>query len=190
MKVVFHRHPLLVLDFDIENRPITYLGGDFTTADITSIAWGWYGEDEIHCRLLTKRESTRKRMLVDFVKAYDQADMVTGHYIRKHDLPIINGGLMELGLPLLGPKLTCDTKLDLVKRSGISASQESLADMYGIENKKKHMGQMAWRYANRLTPAGEELTRQRVCDDISQHKDLRLKLIEAGALGPPKMWRG
>ncbi len=129
-------------------------------------------------------------MLREFVKAYDQADVVTGHYIRKHDLPIINGALMEHGLPLLKPKLTSDTKLDLVRRAGISASQESLADMYELDARKLHMGQMAWRKANRLDPEGMELTKWRVTSDIQTHKELRLKLIAAGALGPPRVWRG
>ena len=30
--------PLRVLDFDIENRPLSYLGSDFTTAEVTAIA--------------------------------------------------------------------------------------------------------------------------------------------------------
>ena len=179
-----------VLDFDLENRPLSYLGSDFTTADITSIAWGWTDEEEVHCELLTTDQESQRVMLERFLDYYNEADVVTGHYIRKHDLPIINGALMEWGLPLLQPKLTSDTKLDLVKRSGISASQESLADMYDLGDKKYHMGQIAWRKANRLTPAGMDLTRKRVCDDIVQHKALRAKLIEAGALGPPKMWRG
>ncbi len=181
---------LKILDFDVENRPLSYMGSDFTTADITSVAWGWVGEETVYCELLQKRASSQRAMLKRFVRAYDQADMVTGHYIRGHDLPIINGALMEHGLPLLGDKLTSDTKNDLVKRSGISASQESLADMYELEERKFHMGQVAWRSANRLEPAGMALTRERVTSDIRTHKALREALIAAGALGPPKVWRG
>src|SRR3954462_2062424 len=107
---------------------------DFTTADITAIAAGWCDEsdDDIECWVQTKDDRTRRRMLKGFSKLYNEADGVTGHNIRKHDLRIVNGMLMEEGLPLLGPKLTSDTYLDLRKRSGISSSQENLCDMLGI----------------------------------------------------------
>ena len=178
---------LRVLDLDIENRPLTYLGSDFTTADITAIAWSWYGEDEVECYLLTRKNGSQKRMLKEFLKAYNQADLVTGHYLRVHDLPHINAALLEHSLPLLGPKLVSDTKIDLVKRSGISASQESLAGMYDLSQPKEHMSQTIWRKANRLTDEGLEETRRRCMGDVIQHKALRLRLIEAGGLGPPKM---
>lgn len=179
---------LHVLDFDIENRPLSYLGADFTTAEITAIAWGWVGSDVIECEVLTKDPASGPYLLKRFYQAYNAADMVTGHYIRKHDLPIINGALIEHQLPLLGQKLTSDTKLDLVKRSNISASQEALGGMYKLTEGKQHMGQAHWREANRLTEAGIAETRRRVIGDIKQHKELRAALIEAGALGPPKLW--
>ena|SRR3990167_3885760 len=179
---------LRVLDLDIENRPLTYLGSDFTTADITAIAWSWYGEDAVECYLLTRRRGSQARMLREFVKVYNQADLVTGHYLRIHDLPHINAALLENGLSLLGPKLVSDTKTDLVKRSGISASQESLAGMYGLSQPKEHMSQTEWRTANRLTDEGMEETRRRCVGDVIQHRALRLRLLEAGALGAPRMW--
>jgi hypothetical protein len=184
-----HLKRLRVLDFDIENRPLSYLGGDWTTADITAIAAGWLDSDEIDCRVLTKRQESGRQMLAWFRSLWDEADMVTGHYIRKHDLPIINGALMEHKLPLLTPKLTSDTKLDLVRRKDLSASQEALGGMYGIDAPKEHMGQHHWREANRLTPHGIEETRRRVVGDVRQHKLLRARLIEAGALKEPKVWR-
>lgn len=178
---------LQVLDFDIENRPLSYLGQDFTTADITAIAASWVGEKKVHVWLLG--EVTTEEMLAGFVDLFDKASLVTGHYIRKHDLPIINGALIEHGLPSLGPKLSSDTKLDLVKRSGVSASQESLADMLGVAAPKVQMNQKKWRSANRLTAAGIAETRKRVVGDIRQHKELRSELLERGLLGAPRMWR-
>lgn len=177
---------LLTLDFDIENRPLSYLGMDFTTADVTAIAASFVGEKKVHVWLLG--EDTSEAMLEGFQDLYDRADCVTGHYIRKHDLPIINGARMEFGLRPLGPKLTSDTKMDLLKRGGISASQESLADMLGVPSPKYHMSQAKWRAANRLTPEGIAETRKRVVDDIRQHKQLRLAMAAAGILGAPRTW--
>jgi hypothetical protein len=176
-----------ILDFDIENRPLSYLGGDFTTAEITAIAWGWTDSKDVEVRLLG--EVDYETMLTDFVKAYDEADIVTGHYIRNHDLPHINGALLESGFAPLSAKRTSCTKNDLVRRTGVSASQESLADMLGVKSSKEHMTQRDWRTANRLLPKGLERTKTRVVNDVIQHKQLRERLIEEGYLRPPKVWK-
>ena len=180
-------HPLRWLDFDIENRPLSYLGSDFTTAEVTAIAASWADEKKVHCWALG--EVTAEEMLLGFTALYSRADGVTGHYIRKHDLPIVNGALLELGLPLLTAKLTCDTKMDLVRRKDLSASQESLGEMYGLTHPKEHMSQPKWRKANRLTPEGIKETRRRVIGDVRQHKSLRVALLNAGALKSPSTWR-
>lgn len=173
-----------ILDMDIENRPLSYLGHDFTTSEVTAIA-GSFGIDQpVTCWLLGKDDPAE--ILELFRLLYNNADIVTGHYIRMHDLPIINGAMTELGLAPLGPKLTIDTKLDLKRLSGVSKSQESLADMLGVSLPKVHMTQAMWRAANRLERL--DLTRERVVGDVRQHQELRLKLSEAGWLNPPKMW--
>lgn len=183
--------PPRILDFDIENRPLSYLGHDFTTSEVTAIAAGWVSEERVYCWLLDNGppiDEALRWVLLSFREFYNQADIVTGHYIRKHDLPIINGAMLEMGLPPLGPKLTIDTKLDLKPLSGVSKSQESLAAMLGIEAPKVHMTQADWREANRLTAAGLEKTRERVVGDVRQHKALRLALTERRLLRAPKIW--
>jgi hypothetical protein len=183
------RSNLLILDIDLENRPLSYLGQDYTTAEITAIACCWHGRPErMRCWLLGR--DTPIGMLEGFREYYDQADMVTGHYIRMHDLPIINGAMIEHGLPPLMEKLTCDTKLDLVKKGqSFSASQENLAAMFGITAPKVHMNTPMWREANRLTPEGLRLTKERVTGDVLQHMALREVLVERGLLGDPKVWK-
>lgn len=178
------RTPLKILDFDIENRPLSYLGMDFTTCEITAIAASFGPEKRMYCWLLGKHEP--RRILEEFVRLYNKADMVTGHYIRKHDLPIINGALLEMNLPPLEPKLTCDTKIDLKVASGVSKSQESLCEMLGVPLPKEHMTQAQWRAANRLTTLTE--TRRRVTGDVRQHQLLRQKLTDLGMLRAPRMW--
>jgi hypothetical protein len=126
-------------------------------------------------------------MLAWFRELYEVADMVVGHYIRRHDLPIINGALMEFGLPTLGAKLTQDTYLDLVKRKDLPASQEDLSEMFGVVAPKVHMSQTMWRKANRLNDI--EASRRRVVGDVYQNKQLREALLERKLLKPPKVWR-
>lgn len=176
-----------ILDFDIENRPLSYWVMDMTTAEITSIACSWVGNKQVRCWLLGKHDPVH--MLESFRKFYDEADMVTGHYIRRHDLPIINAHMLEYQLEPLSQKLTQDTKMDLVKKKDMSASQESLSAMYGMKRPKHHMDQTQWREANRLTEQGLKETRKRVTEDVKQHKEMREILINNNALKSPKMWR-
>lgn len=188
MRVVAGR-PLKILDFDIENRPLSYWKQDRPTAEITSIAYGWTDTPEdIECWLLGKDDPVR--MLREFYKVYNEADMVVGHYIRGHDLKIVNAAMVENGLPVLGPKLTQDTYLDLVKWADLPKSQENLIAIMGIEGGKYHMTQADWREANRLTPEGIAKTKERVVSDVFQNMKLREVLLERKLLTPPKVWKG
>jgi hypothetical protein len=83
-----------------------------------------------------------------------------------------------------------DTKTQLVRRKGISGSQESLAAMLLLEHDKVQMNQIKWRAANRLTPEGLALTRERVVGDVKQHMEMRRKLLDLGYLSAPVIWRG
>lgn len=180
---------LRILDFDTESRPLNYVGPDFTYGEITAIAAGWADEEDVDVWVLTKDDRSRARMYRAFKKLYDAADMVTGHFIRSHDLRRINGGLIELGLEPLGQKLTCDTKNDLVKFTDVGKSQEDLAGLFGVEAPKVGMNKLKWRAANRLSKAGLELTKLRCVGDVIQHKALRLALLERDLLSAPKTWR-
>jgi hypothetical protein len=185
-----------ILDFDCECRPLSWYGGDWVTKEITAIGWKFIGERYSIRTSLLVLEPVRdyydltnlRRVVEPFVEAYNAADIVTGHFIRGFDLPLINGTLMELGLPLLEDKLTQDTKLDLRKASGLSKSQENLGAMFELKHPKIPMDQAKWRSANRLTPAGIALTHRRVVGDVRQHIELRQRMLDLGLLGPPKAW--
>jgi hypothetical protein len=187
--LVIRSRPLRVLDFDTEARPLSFLGSDFVTKEITAMAWAWTdAPDDVTCHLL-EPESDGREMLRAFLDAYSRADLVTGHFILGYDLPTINGALMEYRLPLLPNKMAHDTKCHLAKRAGISVSQESLGAMLRIEHKKVQMNQGLWREANRLTPEGRLLTRERVVGDVRQHMAMRRELDALGYLAPAKMWK-
>ena len=196
--------PARILDFDIENRPLSYLGNDFTTSEITAIAAGWVDNlGSVESRLLydpmtdfmirkidERYDDSAVSMLRWFVELWDQADIVTGHYILMHDLPIITGALLEYGMRPLSPKLVSDTKVHLRGGKGVSKSQESLSDMLAVPAEKYHMTQAKWRAANRLTPEGIAETKKRVEDDVLQHMLMRERLVAGRYLKPPVLWRG
>lgn len=179
--------PQRVLDFDVENRPLSYLGSDFTTAEVTAIAWAWTDSHDVTVYLLGEHDLPD--ILAAFVEAYNQADMVTGHFITGHDLPMLNGALMECRMAPLADKMVQDTKTHLIRSKGLSLSQESLGAMFRLDHQKVQMNQSKWRAANRLTPEGLAEVRQRVTGDVRQHIALRRELLAGGYLAPPKIWR-
>jgi DNA-binding transcriptional regulator YdaS (Cro superfamily) len=189
--------PQRILDFDLENRPLNYVGQDFTFSEITAIAWKFIGEPgPIEALCLGEPIGNPpygvplpfRTMLLGFMAAYIEADLVTGHNIIKHDLRILNGALLEEGLSPLPPKMVCDTYLHLKRKGGVSGSQESLAAMLGVRAPKVGMSQADWREANRLTPAGIALTRKRVTADVRQHIQLRKELLKRDWLHPARVW--
>lgn len=184
---VSHR-PLRVLDFDVEARPLHWIASDYVSKEITAMAWAWtHAPADVTCVLLG--EVGTEDMLRQFLAAYQQADMVTGHFIRGYDLPLLNGMLMEYRMPPLADKLSHDTKLDLVRRAGLSVSQESLGAMLRLEHQKVTMNQAKWRAANRLEPEGREEARKRVTGDVTQHVELRKELLALGYLTAPQVWK-
>jgi hypothetical protein len=207
MEIRFRGSSARTLDFDIECRPLSYLG-DFTTAEVTAIAARFVDEPigsthvwvlGTQCYHPTKGGDDEcgqwhygdapHEMLEGFHALYDEADMVTGHFIRAFDLPVLNGAMLDFGLPPLADKLAHDTKLDLRKRKYMSASQENLAGTLGLAEPKVKMDTPKWRRANRLTPEGIELTRARVVGDVKQHVALRRELMARGWLDAPQVWK-
>lgn len=186
-----------ILDFDCEARPLSWYGGEWVSKEVTAIAWGWVDprresrvKGPVSFALLGDDGREVRDLLHAFVDAYDAADIVTGHYVRGFDLPLLNAACLDNRLPPLAPKLVQDTKGDLVRFHGLSKSQESLGAMLGLRHPKVGMSQEDWRDANRLTAAGIERTRKRVVGDVRQHVELRAALLDAGMLGPPRSWSG
>jgi DNA polymerase elongation subunit (family B) len=182
--------PLKILDFDIETRRVGFFtAGKFAPDGCEPIAIACSWLDEARVDVVTLDETDSETMLGWFSSRYEMADIVTGHYIRKFDLPILNAGMLEHGLPLLGAKLISDTQGDLPRRGGLSASQENLAGMFGLRQSKVAVSDHVWRGAARLEPEAMEIVRERVVRDVRQHKALRAHLIAQGTLRPPRMWR-
>jgi hypothetical protein len=70
----------------------------------------------------------------------------------------------------------------------MSASLANLVEMYGVKGSKFGMTQHQWEQANQLLPDGIETARKRVVSDVLLQERLRLKLLELGLLGAPRMW--
>ena len=181
--------PIRWLSFDIEARPLSWLGGDRVTREITAIAWKYIGE-KTPPQVVLLGETTTELMLATFLEHYNYAGGVTGHFIRGYDLPTVNGALIEHGMPKLKPKLTHDTCNDLVRLGGLSKSQENLSAMLGLRQPKVKMSDPDWREANRLRPEGLKKTAKRVAGDVEQQIELRDELIKRKLISmKPKLWK-
>ena len=74
--------PRQILCFDMEARPLGWFGGDFTHKEVTMISSAWVDHPQtMHTYILTKRDGSGVRMVKEFLKRYDAADIVVGHYI-------------------------------------------------------------------------------------------------------------
>lgn len=187
VKVSIPSRPLRVLDFDLECRPLHFYG-DYVSKEITAIAWAWtHQPDDVTCYLLGEVDPCF--MLEAFRAVYDLADLVTGHFITGFDLPLLNAAMIEQQFPPLSDKLVCDTKTHLIQRHGLSGSQENLGATLGLSKPKVQMNQATWRAANRLTPDGLALVRERVIGDVKQHIELRARLLALGYLKPARIWK-
>ena len=176
-----------MLDFDSECRPMFY--SEYRDeSQITAIAWSWVGSREVHHELLEQDLRNEKRMIQRFLDVYHEADLVTGHYLERHDLPLLNDHAMRFGLPVLEPRLVQDTKMLLPKVRGLGLSQENLATLYRLDAKKHTMNGRRWAVANTLSEDGMEESRRRVVSDVRQHKQLRAALLERGYLKAPRRW--
>ena len=188
---------LRALCFDLENRPLAYWYDGQTTSQITAFGWKWSDEKKVRTMLLhphERYETDDERWLdVDEAHLYFrnllcEAGIVYGHNIRRHDLPMLQGWLLRLGLDPLPRLLTSDTCRDYPKRKDMSASLENLAATYGLGGEKFTMSQPMWESANRLTPEGVALARKRVVSDVLLQERLRTRLLELGLLGTPRTW--
>lgn len=183
-----------ILDFDIENRPGAYWYDGNCSSDVTAIAASFVGSDRVWSfamggyRTDAEWEEQRREMLFRFRELYDRADVVAGHYITRHDLPILDGAFLRLGEDPLSAKFVLDTKTGFRRTGGVSLSQENLAAMLELEEQKHHMNMTAWELANRGTVEGAKRANARVRSDVKSHKEL-LRAIPPAWLRPLRVWR-
>lgn len=179
--------PMRVLNFDTECRPMHYSEWR-PESQITAYAWSWMDEEHVESRVLNQNLSNEKKILAEFLAAVADADMVVGHYIRRHDLPLINDHAVRFGLEPIRHILVQDTKTDLIKAKGMGLSQENLSLEFGLTAEKHGMAGALWRRANSLAKGGREEALKRVVSDVRQNKELYHELRRRGMLKAPRYW--
>lgn len=156
-----------ILVFDIENKPGTYGGGDFTHGKVTAIGCKFIG-DIVTASWCIQREkpSVSKSAAEAFCEYWNAADVVMGHNIRKHDISLLNGHMTTLDMPTLAEKKTIDTYHDMKKMRGLSRSLENLAARWDSPIQKIHLSEYDWERAYDGIPTAVELMKKRVTSDV------------------------
>jgi hypothetical protein len=175
------------LHFDTEAQPGHWIGGDYVSKLLTAVAWAWDDKPD-DVTVLTHFDTPPAELALKLGAELVAADIVTGHYIRGFDLPLINGQLLSAGYGSLPRLMTVDTKLDLVRSHGRSLSQKNLAGQLGVEAPKVDLTLYEWEQFNDRIPGSEYLGVARVIGDVRQHIQMYGQLVEHGWLQGARAW--
>jgi DNA polymerase elongation subunit (family B) len=179
-----------ILDFDIETIAAGFADPEWVPQKITCVAWSWIDSDTVESTVcgplgIFGKPERRAKMLKPLLAALAEADMVTGHNIRRFDLPVIQAEVMRLGLPSLQPMLVQDT-IKLRASKGFKKGQDNLGRLYRIADEKLALDWQAWQDA--YDEDGWQTIRDRAESDVTMHKQLRAALIELDYLKEPRRW--
>lgn len=176
-----------ILHIDTECRPGHWIVGDYVSQILTAVAWSWRDSDEVV--VLTHYDRPPSELAFELYAAIKEADIVTGHYIRGHDLPLLNGELLRNNFGPMNPVMTVDTKLDVAITRGRSLSQKNLASSLWLGEEKVDVTLSEWEGFNSKDEHYREVGEDRVRQDVVQHKALYDVLLDYGWLRGPKVWR-
>ena len=190
-----------ILAFDIETVAAGFADPAWVPQKIICVSWSWVGSDKIETRACCgpkeamgvglygpQAKEKRWHMLNPLLAAIEQADVVTGHYIKGFDLSVINAEAMRLGLTPIYECSYIDT-IDLVRSKGFKKGLDNLGVLLGCRTKKQAMDWQEWDDAYDVSGIPEVITR---CEsDVQLQKEIREKLLERGWIGSrPKVWKG
>lgn len=182
--------PARILDFDIETVAAGFADPDWVPQKITCVAWSWIGSDRVESLVcgpegIFGRPASRAEMLDPLLTAIGEADMVTGHNLRRFDLPVINAECMRLGLEPIRSVLVQDT-MQLVRSKGLKKGQDNLARLLEVRTQKLPLDWQAWQDA--YDEPDWKTIRLRAESDVVGHKEVREELLARGLVKSPRLW--
>lgn len=157
---------------------------------ITCVAWSWVGSDKVESRICTPlglfgQPELRAEMLQPLLDEIEKADILTGHNIGRFDLPVINAEAMRLGLEPIRSATIHDT-MKFVYSKGFKKGQDVLEVLFQTRGRKLSLNWQEWQDA--YDQDDWRTIRERCETDVTDHKQLREKLLESGYLKPPRRW--
>ena len=171
--------PENILDFDMESMAAGFADPAWVPQKITCISWSWIGYSAVNSVISTQMgffiPEIRRTMLEQFMAVYEQADVVTGHNLIRHDLPLLNAECLRLGLPQPSSKKVEDT-IAFRKTKGLKKGLDNLAKLLKTQEEKQDMDYEAWEQA--YEDPTWKLVIDRCESDVRLHKQVREKMIE------------
>ncbi len=179
-----------ILDFDMESVAVGFADPAWVPQKITCVAWGWTDEERVEVRTcgvfgIYGLPQLRSRMLEPLLAAIDEATMVTGHNLFRHDLPLLRSECWRLGLDPPKSILVQDT-IKLGKHKGFKKGQDNLEALYKTDEQKLQLNWQEWDDA--YQEVGWPTVRARCRSDVVGHRQLRRKLEAEGKLGSAIWW--
>ena len=181
-----------ILDFDMESVAAGFADPNWVPQKISCIAWSWVGSEDVFVltcgdsRGFYERSYKRKEMLINFLPQFLEADVVRGHNLIRHDLPLLNTECMRLGLDILPPKRVHDS-MRIIKTKGFKKGQDNLCALLNTYEQKLSLNWQEWDDA--YCEEGWPTVKRRAKSDVLAHKELYTKMEERGWLKAPTMWR-
>ena len=183
-------HNAKILLFDLETAPLqTYMwskwqkgvNDDAIISDWFILTWSgkWLFEDKIishRCTAEEAKEQNDKRIVQELWQAFDEADIIIAHNLKKFDEKKSNTRFLFYQLPPPSPYLTIDTLLHARKRFAITSNRlDYIAKWIGIEGKMETPKGLWWQAMKGDNDALEQM--RLYCDqDVKVLEDVYLYL--------------
>jgi hypothetical protein len=162
-----------ILLYDIETSPILgYTWGLWKTNVIEvvedwyllSVAWQWFGEDEIHFERKSKQHANDRALTKTIWNLFDEADIVVAQNGDQYDQKKSWAKFVQYDLGPPSHYQQIDT-LKMARKHGFtSKSLDNLAKRLGIGKKLAHQGKHTW-----LGCIGEDAESWRIMEEYNKH---------------------
>jgi len=125
------------------------------------------------------RKARAEKVLRPFYELLSQADMVTGHNIRRFDLRVFNAEALRCGVEPIRSILAEDT-MRVLNSKGFKKGLDNIAVELGVPGRKKAMSWSEWDLAYE-DPTWSEVI-ERCESDVILHKQVREEMLARGWL--------
>jgi RNase_H superfamily len=157
---------------------------------ITCISASWVDSDEIITFVTGQqdwwtREGRARSVLWPFSQLLAQADVVTGHNIRRFDLRVWNAEAMRCGVEPVR-RIHVEDTMSILKSKGFKKGLDNIAIELGCPEHKIDMPWAAWDLA--YEEPGWPKVIERCESDVRIHKWIRKEMGRRGWLKPVTAW--
>lgn len=204
--------PAKVLIYDIETSRLKawlwWTGQQYVLPDqldnaqpprIITVSWKWLGEDEVHTLKWDKNQSDEK-LVREFLKEYNRADLVVGVNQDKFDNRWINARAIKYGLHVNTFVRSSDIQKEAKRLMRLpSYSLKKLCELFNVTRKLSNEGNIMWQKIQEGTPEEQEYYMEKMVEynigDIISTEEVYMKMmpymahkLHVGVLNGEEKW--